>query len=128
MSSFAADFIWVLEVLWCAKKHKFGVPPIQLLHNGEIVGFFYEMMKHHIGVREAWCKQNERVGVTENLVVASNQDHMFITQYHFFCACEQATHNCIMALSLMASSNKIIGSYEYFSLYATFTSLAKATK
>jgi hypothetical protein len=94
------------------RKHKFGVPPIQLLHEGETVGFFYEMVKHHIGVQEAWCKQNERVGVTENLVVASNQDHMFITQYHFFCTCEQATHNCIMALSFMASSNKTMRSYE----------------
>lgn len=45
------------------------------------------------------------VGVTENLVVASNQDH-------FFCACEQATHNCTMTLSFMASSNKIMRSYE----------------
>jgi hypothetical protein len=70
------------------------------------------MVKHHIGVQEAWCKQNEGVGVTENLVVASNQDHMFMTKYHFFCACEQAFHNCIMALSIMASSNKIMRSYE----------------
>jgi hypothetical protein len=68
------------------------------------------MVKHHIGVREAWAKQNERVGVTENLVVVLNQDHKL--QYHFFCTCEQATHNCIMALPFMASSNKIMRSYE----------------
>ncbi len=97
----------------CAKKHKFGVPPIQLhCMMVKLLGFFYEMVKHHIGVREAWAKQNERVGVTENLVVVSNQDHMFMTQYHFFCSYEQATHNCIMALSFMASSNKIMRSYE----------------
>jgi hypothetical protein len=126
MWSWAADFIWVLKnIIFCSRLYM-SSRSIMVCKETQVWCssytatawwwncwvFLWHMVKHHIGVREAWCKQNERVGVTENLVVVSNQDQMFMTQYHFFCACEQATHNCVMALSFMASSNKTMRSYE----------------